>query len=401
MREVAGPGNTVVKERTERWGRGLRYRARYTGPDGRERSQSFPDGRKREAEAFASAQVTDIRRGSWTDPDDGRVTLREFTEDTWLPSLTSNPTTQVRIASQVRTHILPSLGDRELGKLAKHPSVIQRWVSALPVAPSTAQGILAVLSGILAAALEDGMISRNPCRTVRGPAVPQRRIVPWEADRAAAVREALPERYRAMADCGDGLGLRQSEVFGLDPASIDWLRHVVHVRQQLKCIAGRMVLAPPKGGRERDVPLPESVQLALAAHMEHFPPAEVSLPWVRPDGRLTPARLLFSTPSGTPLRSNGFGRRVWHPALRKAGVPPGRENGFHALRHRFASVLLSDGASPKDVAEYLGHHDPGFTLRTYVHVMPKAGDRMRRIIDDAKAGIPGPAAAPRSSRGGA
>jgi hypothetical protein len=33
----------------------------------------------------------------------------------------------------------------------------------------------------------------------------------------------------------------------------------------------------------------------------------------------------------------------------------------------------------RSVSEYLGHHDPGFTLRTYTHVMPSADERNRRI----------------------
>ena len=33
------------------------------------------------------------------------------------------------------------------------------------------------------------------------------------------------------------------------------------------------------------------------------------------------------------------------------------------------------------LATYLGHHDPGFTLRTYVHLMPSADDRMRQAVD--------------------
>jgi integrase len=54
---------------------------------------------------------------------------------------------------------------------------------------------------------------------------------------------------------------------------------------------------------------------------------------------------------------------VWKPALSAAGVPPARENGMHALRHWYASVQLDGGTSVKALAEYLGHADPGFTLR--------------------------------------
>jgi integrase len=38
---------------------------------------------------------------------------------------------------------------------------------------------------------------------------------------------------------------------------------------------------------------------------------------------------------------------------------------MHALRHFYASVLLDAGESIKALSEYLGHHDPSFTLRTY------------------------------------
>ncbi|MFE2533202.1 tyrosine-type recombinase/integrase, partial [Streptomyces sp. NPDC059371] len=60
-------------------------------------------------------------------------------------------------------------------------------------------------------------------------------------------------------------------------------------------------------------------------------------------------------------------------AIDKARVPRGRVNGMHALRHFYASVLLDAGESVKALSEYLGHHDPGFTLRTYTHVMPRSG----------------------------
>nr|WP_232430570.1 hypothetical protein [Salinispora pacifica] len=37
---------------------------------------------------------------------------------------------------------------------------------------------------------------------------------------------------------------------------------------------------------------------------------------------------------------------------------------MHALRHFYASALLDAGESIKALAAYLGHADPGFTLRS-------------------------------------
>ncbi|MEP7023048.1 MAG: tyrosine-type recombinase/integrase [Actinomycetota bacterium] len=54
---------------------------------------------------------------------------------------------------------------------------------------------------------------------------------------------------------------------------------------------------------------------------------------------------------------------------------------MHALRHFYASVLLDAGENIKALAEYLGHSDPGFTLRTYTHLMPNSPARTRRAID--------------------
>ena len=45
--------------------------------------------------------------------------------------------------------------------------------------------------------------------------------------------------------------------------------------------------------------------------------------------------------------------------------------GFHTLRHTCASLLFESGKNAKQVQTWLGHHDPGFTLSTYVHLLDK------------------------------
>lgn len=55
----------------------------------------------------------------------------------------------------------------------------------------------------------------------------------------------------------------------------------------------------------------------------------------------------------------------------------------HALRHFFASTALHEGETIRAVSEYLGHADPGFTLRTYTHLMEGSSERTKRAIDTA------------------
>lgn len=372
-------------QRTALYGKGSRYRARWAGPDGKEKTESFPDGRKKEALAYATGQETDIRRGTWIDPNAGKATLRNFAETAYLPSLNMDPSTRQRIEYQWRLHIEPSLGDKQLGYLAAHPSAVQQWVSGLTpgMAASSAKVVLSVLSGILAAALDDGIIHRNPVRTkrVQAPKRDQHRVIPWTAAQIAGVHDALEERYAAMVDVGSGLGLRQGEVFGFSPEDVDWLRQGVHVRRQIKFVHHRLCFAPPKGGRERDIPLPESIQLALAAHMSGCPAVPVTLPWGDPDGKLRTMNLFFTTRLNKPIRRGDFDSHRWIPAIEANGIIKGGDNGFHALRHYFASVLLNDGVDVRRLAEYLGHHNPAVTLSTYSHLMPNMESAMRQIID--------------------
>jgi integrase len=124
-----------------------------------------------------------------------------------------------------------------------------------------------------------------------------------------------------------------------------------------------------------------------------FPPVEVTLPWTKPDGEPKTFRLLFVDKKGRAYNRSVFNMGDWKRALAAAGVIPPRErgarylqaapeDGMHALRHAYASVLLDAGESIKALSEYLGHSDPGFTLRTYTHLLPSSETRTRKAIDD-------------------
>ncbi|MET8260731.1 tyrosine-type recombinase/integrase [Micromonospora sp. NPDC005205] len=76
-----------------------------------------------------------------------------------------------------------------------------------------------------------------------------------------------------------------------------------------------------------------------------------------------------------------FDNKSWRPAVVAAGITPTRATGMHALRHFYASSLLDARESIKALASYLGHADPGFTLRVYTHLMPASEERTRRAID--------------------
>jgi integrase len=380
-RTVKDADGTKRRERSERHGTGLRWRARYDDPDGRGRNRSFAT--RVMAEKFITEVEHSKLAGSYRDPDAGRVTLGSYARD-WLAARTCDPATRQVYEGHIDHHIAPALGGERLDQLAARPSRVQAFVAGLVMAPSTARQILGTLSRILAAAVDDGLIPRNPCKaaSVRAPRQVQRKVVPWTGPQVAAVRAELPEQLRALADAGEGLGLRQGELFGLPVENIDFLRKVVHVRLQVRIVGTRRVFAPPKGGRERDVPLPDVTAVRLAEHIRQHPPADVTLPWRVPGGRPTTARLLFRSGDGNALLRGSF-NNIWRPAVRRAGINSGQKTGSHQLRHRYASVLLAGGVDVRALSEYLGHHDPSFTLRVYAHLMPSAEGRARRAIEAA------------------
>ncbi|MGA4801887.1 tyrosine-type recombinase/integrase [Streptomyces lavendulocolor] len=396
---TTGPDGKSVKVKSDRFGVGMRYRARYIGPDGTEKSKSFPDKQKRKAETWLASIEADMSRGDYIAPEAGKVTFEQYATQ-WIGTQITDPATRESVEMRLRLHAIPHLGKRPLSSF--NPTHLRLWMRALEEAGLSAayrRSIFAHVSTVFTAAVEDRIIRANPCsaRSVKAPRLDPRKVKPWPAERVMAVRAALPERYQALVDPAAGCGLRQGEVFGLAVEDVDFLGGLVHVVRQVKLLRNRPVFAPPKGGKERDVPLPESIAFALAAHLTCFPAAEVTLPWKTLDGPPVTAALIFRSPEGLALNRNRFNDREWRPALRAAGIPTGRDNGMHALRHFYASVLLDAGESIKALSEYLGHHDPGFTLRTYTHLMPSSQTRTRAAVDavfgPARATDDGPEAA--------
>ncbi|MGW5852746.1 tyrosine-type recombinase/integrase [Streptomyces sp. NPDC055254] len=382
-----------VRIKTDRHGTGLRYRARYIGPDGTEKSKSFRDREKRLADQWLAQVEADMARGQYVDPRAGRITFQQFAEK-WVSKLTSDEVSRTAVESRLRLHAYPHIGSRPLGSF--QPAHIRDWLGELAADSLSAnyrRAIFENASSVLNAAVDDGILRQNPCRatSVKAPQPMPSRVKPWTADQLLGVRAGLPAHYRAMADLGAGCGLRQGEIFGLPVDEVGFLTDWVHVGFQVKRIHGTLVFAPPKRGKVRDVPLPESVAQALTEHMRRFPPVKVTLPWLTPDGPPLTKELVFTSTAGNAIWRSAFNDQTWKPALAAAGVIPepekgeryasAREHGMHALRHFYASVLLDAGESIKALSTYLGHSDPGFTLKVYTHLMPSSQGRTRRAVD--------------------
>jgi integrase len=157
---------------------------------------------------------------------------------------------------------------------------------------------------------------------------------------------------------------------------------IVHVDRQLAYVGSRPLFKLPKGRKTRTVPISRGLLEVIDDYMDTHPPVTITLPWGKTTGDPVSVRLLITTDAGGVDTGCEFNGRHWRPAFTTAGLTYVEgSDGMHALRHFYASTLLVRGVTIKELADYLGHSDPGFTLRTYTHLLPSSHEQARRAVD--------------------
>ena len=316
-------------------------------------------------------------RGEWTDPARSRVSVGEWSRE-WMVSrsVSLKATTVESYRSLLERCILPTWERVPLASV-RHADVAA-WVARLAgqVGPSRCRKAATLLSGIMAAAVRDQRLSRNPCVGVSLPRLPEQRqrfLTMVELQRLAEAAGS----YRAMVLVLGVCGLRFGECAALRVRSVDLLRRRLRVSEAVSDVNGQLVWSSPKTHQSRDVPLPRSLVPMVEAAMKGKGPDE----------------LLFLSPEGTPIRLPNWRRRVWQPAVDSAGLG---HLTPHDLRHTAASLAIGSGASVKHVQRMLGHKDASMTLNVYASLfeddLDAVSDRLDAAWLDASAASMRPAA---------
>jgi integrase len=349
------------KVRSARHGTGKRWAARWRDADGKQRCRAFE--RKLDAENFLAGIRADLMRGSYIDPREGKITLKSYAEQRWLPAQVHlRPNSASLYASHVTKHIVPLLGDRPLGALRRPDcTAFVAALSSRPLAPSTVHTVYAVLRSLMQSAVEDQLIPANPCSRVPLPRLDKHVVVPMEASAITALAGSMPPRYELAVWLAAGAGLREGEALGLTAARVEFLARRLVIVEQMQ----NRALSPLKTrASRRVVPVDDLVLNAVTAHMQRWRPG--------------PGGVLISNRLGKPVQRNSFGY-CWREAVRMAGLPAGTR--FHDLRHFFASTLIRAGLHPKVIQERLGHATIAETMDTYGHLFPDASEHGRGALD--------------------
>ncbi len=326
--------------------------------------------RKRFARTYAEARdlkatiLADIRRGEHREV--ARLTFEEYARE-WIDSYQGRTTRGFRESTRagyrrtIETKAIPFFSKRSATLAELEPRDVRMFVSWLfderaqgqRLAVGTVRQHMAAVKALLATAVEDGLMRHNPATGVRiaHPYAPTTTADPAEQRRAldsdelARFLDACNPDWQLFFELLAMTGVRISEAVELRWKDVDLGARRLRVRRQ--CFKG--VIAEPKSKHgKRDIPLSTSLCQRL---------------WSLQG---TSEELLFVNALGDRIDRDWLWKNVLKPAARQAGVPWA---GFHTFRHTCASILFANGRNPKVVQMWLGHSDPGFTLRTYVHLI--------------------------------
>jgi len=214
---------------------------------------------------------------------------------------------------------------------------LRSWLAKYEGAASSTQRRVAAVRTYFRWAMREGLVSESPAERLAAPRVkrplPRVLAIP-EADEV--VEQPIGEgpreaRNRAILEVAYGAGLRVSEVAGLNLADLDLSTGLARVR------AG-------KGKKDRVCPMGEPAVDAVRAWLAVRGTAPGALFTNQEGGRLT-TRALYDVVRDSAVK-NGL-----------AGVHP------HALRHSYATHLLSGGADIRSIQEMMGHASLSTTQR--------------------------------------
>jgi integrase/recombinase XerD len=189
-------------------------------------------------------------------------------------------------------------------------------------------------------------------------------VVLTHAQVKAILGQVRTVRHRACLSLIYACGLRLGEACRITVSDIDRVR-------------GLLLVRGGKGGKDRYVPLPESMLPLLEECWRSHRNKVWLFPLVGRGGR---GRLGQITDRHVPLSTV---QQAFRKAYRESGIT--KKVSVHSLRHGYATHLLEAGVSLRQIQEWLGHSSPS-TTSIYAHLTARsvqvAAQAVTRLMDD-------------------
>jgi integrase len=291
-------------------------------------------------------------KGEYVSPSDARITLDQL-GPAWLERKRGHlkPSGYAVMETTWRLRVKPRWGNVALGDI--RPTAAQQWMADLSRGTDAVKSVGAavvkrthyVLSSILADAVPDNLVARNPAAGVKLPRTSRKRPL-YLTHQQVSDLAAAAGAYEGLVLLLAYTGLRWGEAMGLRVHDLDMLCKRANVTENAVQSGGGIHVGTPKAHKARTVPLPEFLLPYLARRCEGKP--RDGLLWPGDDGR----HLRRPHPE-----SGWFAK-----AVKVSGVPRVTP---HDLRHTAASLAVSAGANVKAVQKMLGHASAAMTLDVY------------------------------------
>lgn len=317
------------------------------------------------------AEAKKALREALQDRDEGFVPADKLTVglylDEWMDerrNTVSARTWRVQ-ESMIRNRVKLGIGDYRLCKLAgKDVRQMYRRLVKEGLSPSTVGRVHAILKQAMRDAVREKRIRTNPLDDVKPPKQKRKEKDVLTPEQVNRLLEAVKgERFECVYVFGATCGLRIGEILALRFEDIDLDRGTIRVERTLH---NGECSAPKTHSSRRTLTLPQRAREALTRLSEV-------------NGN--PSGYLFTTGSGRPVDVSNFYKWSWRPSLRRVGLPETLTP--HQLRHGTASLLLNQNIPVPVVSRYLGHANPGITMKVYAHMIDGTSGMAADGIDEA------------------
>lgn len=348
--------------------RGKYWSGRWRDTDGRLAEEGgFPD--KASALAHAKDMEYLVRKGKKTRPSDMNLTVIQFIDKVWLPTLIVDDGTAKDYEYSLNGSILPRFGNRPMRDIKPHE--IESWVVELTnsriLSERTVEKRRNLLAQILKKAVQNEYLDKSPfAKLTFKKAKTVNKVVPLTYDQVGNLADSLTPRFRIMIWIGYYTGMRPSEILGLTWEQLDFQKETILIDRQIS--RNLKEVHAPQGlkteNSERTIGFSKDLQALIREHVDVFGHG--------PNG------LILQTNGGKVFRYKGA-IEMFRVAARAVGLKVGQ--GLHQLRHTCISVLIAEGANPKEIQEWVGHASIEETMDTYGHLFPNAKHQLSSMLD--------------------